>query len=176
MNVIEMEIEKLIPYSRNPRININAVDKVAGSLQEFGFQQPIVVDKKNVIIVGHTRYLAAKKLGLTKVPVQIAESLTDTQAKAYRITDNRVGEISEWDKVLLKLELTDLSEMDYNIDEMGFENLELDVPRENEEVAPKEKEFKNKFEVIVECEDESDQEAIYKLMISKGYKCRMPKM
>src|SRR6516165_9890631 len=88
---VEIEIwpiERVIPYERNPRINDPAVDAVAASLKEFGWRQPIVVDKDRVMVVGHTRLKAAKKLGLTRVPIHVAKDLTPTQIQAYRIADN----------------------------------------------------------------------------------------
>ena len=107
MQVKEVDIKKIIPYHNNPRKN-QAVNKVASSISEYGFQQPIVVDKNMVIIVGHTRLLASKKLGLKKVPIAIA-NLSKSQAKAYRIADNRTNEDSTWDMDLLKGELSDLN-------------------------------------------------------------------
>ena len=120
----EIEIEKVIPYSRNPRKNQH-VDKVASSIKEFGFQQPIVVDNENIIIVGHTRYQAAKKLGMLKVPVIVADKLSKNQVKAYRIADNRVAEESQWDNELLNLELLDLQKQEFDLESLGFESNEL---------------------------------------------------
>lgn len=105
----ETRLGSLIPYARNPRKNEQAVDKVAASIQEFGFRQPIVIDEENVIIAGHTRYLAAQKLKLDKVPVHTAKGLTAQQVKAYRLADNRVSQESEWDLELLKLELPEIN-------------------------------------------------------------------
>ena len=119
-----IEINKIVPYSRNPRKNQH-VDKVASSIKEFGFQQPIVVDKDHVIIVGHTRYQAAMKLGMKEVPVIIANNLSDNQVKAYRIADNRVAEESQWDNELLNLELLDLQKSEFDLDSLGFEQNEL---------------------------------------------------
>lgn len=96
------------PYEKNPRKNDSAVDAVANSIREFGFKQPIVVDKDMVIIVGHTRWKAAKKLGLKEVPVIVADDLSEEKAKAYRIADNSTGEIAEWDYDLLGEELKDI--------------------------------------------------------------------
>lgn len=120
-----LEIEKIKPYERNPRKNQD-IDKVASSIKEFGFQQPIVLDKKNIIIVGHTRFLAAKKLGMKKVPCVIANKLTEAQAKAYRIADNRVAEESKWDNEKLSLELIELQKDNVDLDSLGFEREELD--------------------------------------------------
>ena len=119
-----IQIEEIIPYSRNPRKNQH-VDKVATSIKEFGFQQPIVVDKNMVVIVGHTRLLASQKLGLKEVPVLVAD-LSESKAKAYRIADNRLNEDSNWDDELLNLELIDLQKDDYDMDSLGFEKNELE--------------------------------------------------
>ena len=119
-----IEIEKIIPYSRNPRKNQH-VDKVASSIKEFGFQQPIVVDNEHIIIVGHTRYQAAIKLGMKKVPVIIANNLSKNQVKASRIADNRVAEESQWDNELLNLELLDLQKQEFDLESLGFETNEL---------------------------------------------------
>lgn len=124
MQIQLIETNKLLPYINNPRKNLN-IDKVASSIKEFGFQQPIVVDKNFTIIVGHTRFEAAKKLGLEKVPVQIAE-LNENQAKAYRIADNRLNQDANWDSDLLNYEIQSLLKTDYNIDPLGFEPVELE--------------------------------------------------
>ena len=120
-----LEIDKILPYARNPRKNQD-IDKVASSIKEFGFQQPIVLDKENIIIVGHTRFLAAKKLGMTQVPCIIADKLTESQVKAYRIADNRVAEESKWDNEKLSLELIELQKDNVDLDSLGFEREELD--------------------------------------------------
>ena len=121
-----MPIDSVIPYARNPRNNASAVDSVASSLQEFGWQQPVVVDGENVVIVGHTRLLAAKKLGMESIPVHVAESLTDAQVKAYRLADNRVAQNAEWDIDLLAIELGELEDMAVDLSLTGFDKDELD--------------------------------------------------
>ena len=108
MDVVDLPLERLIPYARNPRKNDSAVATVAASLKEFGWRQPIVVDEEMVILAGHTRLEAARQLGLTTAPVHIARGLTPAQAKAYRLMDNRASENAEWDEALLGLELGDL--------------------------------------------------------------------
>ena len=125
MKIELMPLDQVIPYARNPRINAHAIEKVAASIKEFGFRQPIVTDKEMVIVVGHVRFEAAKRLGLKKVPVHVATELTAEQIKAYRITDNRVGEESEWDKALLQLEITELDDASYDTDMLGFNAEEL---------------------------------------------------
>ena len=118
-------IDQIKPYPGNPRQNDEAVDAVAASLKEFGFRQPIVVDEGGVIIVGHTRYKAALKLGLTQVPVHVATDLTPAQVKAYRIADNATNEIAEWNYELLPIELSALQEMHFDIGTLGFDQEEL---------------------------------------------------
>jgi len=113
LDVQDMALDRLIPYARNPRKNDGAVDKVAASIKEFGWRSPIVVDEEMVILAGHTRYKAAKKLGLDIAPVHIAAGLTEAQKKAYRIADNRVAEEAEWDLEMLKLEFEDLDPSEY---------------------------------------------------------------
>jgi DNA modification methylase len=125
MKVKMVAIEDVVPYARNPRKNMAAISKVSASLKEFGWQQPIVVDKEMVVIAGHTRLEAARTLDMKKVPVQIADKLTDAQVKAYRIADNRVSQEAEWDIDLLKLELSDLDGLDYDLLLTGFDDDEL---------------------------------------------------
>lgn len=123
MKIKMTPIDKLIPYHNNPRKN-QAVDKVASSLSEFGFQQPIVVDKNMVVIVGHTRLLASQKLGFKKVPVFIAD-LSEAKAKAYRIADNRLSEDSDWDYDFLNIEMNMLNEENFDLSQLGFTTEEL---------------------------------------------------
>ncbi len=125
MKIELRNINEIIPYENNPRINKKAVAGVAASIREFGFRQPIVVDDEGVIVVGHTRYLAAIEIGLKKVPVHVAEDLTPAQIKAYRIADNKTAEASEWDYELLPIELADLQNMDFDLDLLGFSVNEL---------------------------------------------------
>ena len=115
MKINMVSVEKVFPYKRNPRRNEDAVEKVATSIKEFGFKQPIVVDKDSVIIVGHTRLLAALRLGIKEVPVLVATDLSPAQVKAYRLADNRVHEEAEWDEDLLALELGNLSKLGFNL-------------------------------------------------------------
>lgn len=119
MNIINLPIDAIIPYERNPRRNDGAVDAVAASIREFGFKVPIVVDADNVIVTGHTRHKAAKRLGLTECPCIRADDLTPEQVRAYRLADNKVAELAEWDFDLLAGELEgleDLLGLDWEID------------------------------------------------------------
>ncbi len=108
MEIKEMNVEDLFPYWNNPRKTEKAVDAVAESIRQYGFKVPMIVDKNNIIIAGHTRLEAAKKIGLEKVPVIVAEDLTEEQAKALRLADNKVAEFSTWDFEKLEQELDDL--------------------------------------------------------------------
>jgi len=119
------KIDDIRPYERNPRINDQAVDAVAASLAEFGFRQPIVVDADGVIIAGHTRWKAARKLGLAKVPVHVATDLTPEQVRAYRIADNKSGELAEWDLEILPIELAELREGGFDMDLLAFDEEDL---------------------------------------------------
>jgi len=120
MQVENRPINTIRPYDKNPRINDQAVDAVAASIREFGFRQPIVVDEEGLIIVGHTRFKAALKLGLETVPVHVATGLTPAQIKAYRIADNQTATMSQWNNDLLPLELADLQEMGFDLNLTGF--------------------------------------------------------
>lgn len=121
LNVEYMGIETLIPYINNPRKNEKAIDIVAGSIKEFGFKNPIIVDKDNIIVAGHTRYEASKKLDIKEVPVIKADDLSERQIKAFRIADNKTAEFAEWDMDLLAIELEDIGDIF-----TGFEAVELE--------------------------------------------------
>lgn len=127
LEVCSWPIDKLIPYARNARkITDKAIDKVAASLKEFGFRQPIVVDGEGVIVVGHARLLAAKKIGLTDVPVHVAIGLTAQQIKSYRLMDNRSHEETDWDLELLAPELSELKDLGIDLSLTGFDGAEID--------------------------------------------------
>ncbi len=125
MKIELRDTDQVQPYPGNPRQNDEAVDAVAASLREFGFRQPVVVDADGVIIVGHTRWKAAKKLGLAKVPVHVATDLSEAQIKAYRIADNQTAAIAEWDYELLPVELAGLEQLDFDLGLLGFDPQEL---------------------------------------------------
>ena len=125
MKLEQWPLSQIKPYEKNPRHNDDAVSAVATSIREFGFRQPIVVDRDSVIIVGHTRWKAAQKLGLEKVPVHVAKDLTPEQIRAYRIADNKTGEIAQWNMDLLPLELAELGAADFDLSLLGFTQDEL---------------------------------------------------
>ena len=125
MNIELSNLSEIKPYEKNPRINDAAVEAVARSIREFGFRQPIVVDSDGVIVVGHTRWKAAVKLGLERVPVHVARELTPEQAKAYRIADNATADLATWDLELLPGELAELQQLDVDLSLLGFPEDEL---------------------------------------------------
>ena len=125
MKIEFLELSRIKPYDNNPRQNDQAVEAVARSIRQFGFRQPIVVDTEGVIIVGHTRYKAALKLGLEKVPVHVATDLTPEQIKAYRIADNKTAELAEWNYELLPIELGELRACNFDLGLLGFDQDEL---------------------------------------------------
>ncbi|MCH8839078.1 MAG: ParB N-terminal domain-containing protein [Planctomycetes bacterium] len=125
MKIENRKLADIRPYDNNPRLNDAAVDAVAASLREFGFRQPIVVDTDGVIIVGHTRWKAARKLGLEQVPVHVAEDLTPEQAKAYRLADNQTATLADWDLDLLPIELAELQDADFDLTLLGFSDDDL---------------------------------------------------
>ena len=133
MNIEQYHVEEIFPYENNPRINDGAVDKIAKSIERFGWTQPIVVDENRVIIAGHTRYKAAKKLGIEMIPVYMAVGLKPDDVKALRIADNRLAEESSWDFNLLSIELQDLKSLDFDLDLTGFNEAEIaDIFKEDD--------------------------------------------
>lgn len=126
MKVLNKDIKDLKPYKNNPRKNEEAVDLVAKSIEKFGFKVPLVIDSKNEIVAGHTRYKAALELGLKTVPCIVADDLSKAEIKAFRIADNKVAEASQWDNVLLLEELDDLKNMNFDIDVTGFSLLDIE--------------------------------------------------
>lgn len=126
IKIIYKSVDEIQQYEKNPRKNDHAVDYVANSIKEFGFKVPIVIDRSGTIIAGHTRYKAAKQLGLTEVPCIIADDLSPEQVKAFRIADNKTGERAVWDNELLKLEMLDLQSLDFDLTGTGFDELEID--------------------------------------------------
>ena len=142
--IVYKKLNEIKPYDKNPRKNDNAVEQVANSIKEFNFQQPIIIDKDGVIVCGHTRYKAAKKLKLDTVPCVIADDLTDEQIKAYRLADNKVSELAEWDIDLLGEELDgifdiDMSDFGFDLSEDEEEETEIIEDEVPQEVEPKAK-------------------------------------
>lgn len=154
MEIKRVKLSEIRPYEKNPRRNDSAVDAVAASIKEFGWQQPIVVDKDGVIIAGHTRYKAAKKLKCKEVPVVYADNLTEEQVKAYRLADNKTSELAEWDADLLSEELLDLQ--DFDMGQFGFDDFNADT-QEIEEA------YEDEYEVSLPEEPKAKIGDIYQL-------------
>lgn len=156
MIYMEKRVADLKPYENNPRKNKEAVKYVANSIKEFGFKVPIVVDTNNVIICGHTRWLAAKKIGMKNVPVLVANDLNDEQIKAFRLADNKVSEFSEWDDELLKEELCGIEA--FNMEDFGF------LPDTGIEEEKPEKGKKGGYSITIQCTDLSEVKTLAKIL------------
>ncbi len=169
MKVIMRSVNDVIPYENNPRVNDKAVEAVAASLKEFGFKQPIVVDSSGVIVVGHTRLKAAKLLGMDKVPVVVADDLTDEQIREYRLADNKTAEIAQWDWVKLEEELdninTDMSVYGFETYEtVEVEQDECPEVKEESEVKIKEGDIFKLGNHVLMCGDSTSEDDIRLLM------------
>ena len=170
MKIVDRKINELIPYENNPRLNDEAVDYVANSIKEFGFKVPIVIDTNNVIVAGHTRLKASKKLGLDKVPCIVADDLTEEQIKAFRLADNKVSEKANWDFSMLDDELKDI---DLDMEQFGFDEV-LEIEEQEiieDEVPDVPEEPKAKLGDIYQlgnhrlmCGDSTSEEDVAKLM------------
>lgn len=172
MDILNLVLEEIKPYEKNPRNNDNAVDAVAASIREFGFKVPIIIDKDNIIVAGHTRYKAAKKLGLKTVPCIKADDLTDEQVKAFRLADNKVAEQAEWDFDLLNEELETIT---MDMEQFGFEmpDDEEETPTEiiEDDVPDVPEEPKSKYGQVYQlgnhrlmCGDSTKKEDVDKLL------------
>ena len=151
MKVEAKSIDEIKPYENNPRDNDDAVNAVANSIKEFGWQQPIVVDNEGIIIAGHTRYKAAKKLGLKHVPVVVADNLTPDQVKAYRLADNKTAELADWDMDLLNDELgqiRDIDMSDFGFDELDDDQIDTEPKVDDNEELSLDDFGDDKFEVV----------------------------
>jgi len=179
LKIIYRDIEELIPYANNPRaISPEAVSKVAGSIAEFGFKNPVIVDGKDVLVTGHTRLQAARKLGLTHIPTIVADELSEAQIKAFRIADNKTAEFSEWDEELLKIEIDGLMDLDVDldIDSLGFDTEALEKlfdessPADPVDLSDK---LVESYDVIISLDGEMEQEEIYNELMGRGFTCRV---
>lgn len=175
LKIVYLPVEKIKPYKDNPRDNSKAIKKVAASIQENGFRQPLVLDKNKVIITGHTRFEAAKTLGMEKLPCIIADDMSKEKVKAYRIADNKVAEYSTWNDSLLASEMEALKELGYDLEDTGFS--EIEIMELTEDILPEKydsKEFKDyedeankklkSYNVIICCKNEKEQKFVKKLL------------
>lgn len=168
MNIVNFKIEDLIPYENNPRINDDAVEYVKNSIKEFGFKVPIVIDKNNVIVAGHTRYKACKELGIKEIPCIVADDLTDEQVKAFRLADNKVSEKAQWDLSKLNEELGSILDIDMSM----FDFINEDYKEEKEIIRKdlSDKDFEI-FEIKIKCENENQLQEFYEKLTEEGYEC-----
>ena len=173
MKIEQIKTGELIPYARNARThNDIQIIQIAGSIKEFGFTNPVLIDADNGIIAGHGRVMAAQRLKLNEIPCIRLAHLTDTQRRAYILADNKLALNSGWDEELLNLELESLRDMNFDLSLIGFMDNEFN---ENEEIENESNEVKIKstFEVIAECNDEDHQRMVYNILNEKGIKCRL---
>ena len=174
----QIPVADLIPYARNARTHSEEqVGQIAGSIQEFGFNVPVLIDGQNSIIAGHGRVLAAQRLKLDAVPCIRLTHLTDAQRRAYILADNRIALNSGWDEAMLQVELEELHADDVDLGLLGFDPDELgkllDLPTEPKEEAIPESAYSNQYGVIVVCESEQEQQQIYERLMSEGLKCKV---
>ena len=170
MQIVNKSIDEIKEYENNPRNNDNAVEYVANSIKEFGFKVPIVIDKNNIIVAGHTRYKASKLIGITEIPCIIADDLTDEQIKAFRLVDNKSAEYATWDMALLNMELESLQDFDIELFDFSIEKDLKGVVDDDYEIELPE-EPKSKYGDIYKlgnhylmCGDSTKQEDVDKLM------------
>lgn len=180
MEIVWKGIAELTPYENNPRKNDEAVPYVARSIERFGWKQPLVIDGDGVIVCGHTRYKAAKSLGLEKVPCVIADDLTEDEIKAYRLADNKVGELAIWDfeKQAVELdELEDIDMQDFGFFIVGEESDFDDIFEEGEEQKPQAKEEKEEaqteYKVVVKLGTKEEADELVKELLAQGYECEV---
>lgn len=164
-----IDIDKIKPYENNPRHNEEAIPYVMNSIKEFGFKVPIILDKNNVIIAGHTRLESAKRLGMKEVPCLYANDLTEEQVKAFRLADNKVSEKAEWNFELLQEELENLG---LNMNKFGFDDLK-DASQEIERKDLSD-DLMEKYEVIIiKCINEMTMKETYEKLTKEGYECQL---
>ena len=149
MQIIKKNVNELVPYENNPRHNDDAVEYVANSIEQFGFKVPIIIDKDNVIVAGHTRLKAAKKLGMEYVPCILADDLSDEQVRAFRLADNKVGELAGWDFTKRDEELAKILDIDMSM--FSFKEDEFDINDMFEKVETQKKEHKKKTVTCPHC-------------------------
>lgn len=175
MNIIEKRIDELIMYENNPKIHTDEqINKIAKSIElTKGLRQPIVIDKNNVIVVGHGRVQAAMQLGLETVPCELADDLTDEEIRAYRLIDNELAK-GESDLDLLEQELASLNDIDMGefFDDEKIET-EIDEKSANNQSQRKEVNYSENISIIIDCDDDEQAEQIYNQLTEDGYRCRI---
>lgn len=166
MQLARKKLSEIKPYERNPRKNDQAVDAVAESIRQCGYVAPIIVDEDGIILAGHTRYKALKKLGMEDAEVVVREGLSEETKRKYRLLDNKTSELAEWDFDLLAEELKGLD----------FGALELDWGMDTEESESKERQeapFHETISVVIDCQTDEEAEEIFSRLNEEGYHCRI---
>lgn len=171
LKIVYRKINDLTPYDNNPRLNDAAVDAVAKSIEEFGFKVPIVIDKDGVIVAGHTRLKAAKQLAIDEVPCIIADDLSDEELKAFRLADNKVSELAEWDFDKLDAELADI---DFDMSDFGFDFNTIDEENDKFDDADTEyHDINDKTIIAIEFDTEQELESAFQKLNDEGYNCQI---
>lgn len=170
LNITYRPIKELKPYKKNAKKhNKEQVEQIANSIKEFGFTQPVIIDKHDCVVAGHGRILGAKKAGLKQVPTVCLDELTEEQIKAYRLVDNKLNE-SEWDYSLLDEEIEQLTDMDMDL--FGFDET-VEITKDDEEKKKVEFEIKEKYEVHIICKDEKQMEQVFNKVKGYGKECKL---
>lgn len=175
MLITQRPIADVKPYHRNPRRNQESVKAVADSIRRFGWTQPIVVDRDGVIIAGHTRYAAAKRLNLEHAPT-LTVDLTPEQAKAYRIADNATADLSTWDYDALTAELADLETAGYPTANTALDEDTLDTllnQRAPEQTGKARSGYAEQYGLVITCKDAREQQKVYESLTAAGHRCRV---
>ena len=174
VNIKMVPTDEVVPYDKNPRLNDDAVGAVANSIREFGFKVPIVVDGEGVVVSGHTRLKAAKALGLTEVPVIVADDLDETKIKAFRLADNKVAELADWDESLLVKELEELADLSYDMGQFEFD-LDPEPDGDDDDLGdiPDNINVMETFALNVIVSDEAEQAELYEEMLGRGYEVKV---
>lgn len=176
LKIVYVETAKLIPYALNSRTHSDEqIKQIAASIKEFGFTNPILIDGESGVIAGHGRLMAANVLELEKVPTITLHGLSEAQKKAYVIADNKLALNAAWDVDVLKTEFMNLSEMDFDLELLGFNEIEMGKMFDDvlSGADVKDEDYSEVFSVIIDCENESEQEKIFNRLDSEGYKCRV---
>ena len=168
MEVINVPVRELIPYERNAKNHPDdQIEHIANSIREFGFRQPLVIDAQNVVVIGHGRLMAAKKLGMDEVPCVRADDLSETQIKALRLADNKTNE-SGWDFTTLEAELDELAD-EFEMSDFGFDaDHETEQAEEVNSIG-----LHDKYQLIIDCENEDDMQKKYEQLQEAGIECRV---
>lgn len=167
MELKKLKLTEIKPYGKNPRKNDGAVDAVAESIKQCGYCSPIVVDENYEVLAGHTRLKALKKLGRKECDVVVKEGLTEEQKQKYRILDNKTGEFAEWDLDVLQEQLKDLDFEGFDFGFAQYNDSDINIV-ERKDLSDT---LENEYKCIIDCENETQLQAIYEEMTERGFKC-----